>query len=85
MLCIDFKAYLRGSSSDWNCYAEMTEEESWGWDNVQTYFRGVKPETVTCTSSHADYIQNERRVEPAHGINSVSLEELPDSFRSTLT
>lgn len=49
-------AYLRGSSSDWNRYAEMTEDGGWGWDNVQTYFRKVESETVTRTFSHADCI-----------------------------
>lgn len=35
-------AYLRGSSSDWNRYAEITRDDGWSWDNLQPYFLKVE-------------------------------------------
>ncbi len=33
--------YTRGSSDDFDRYAEVTGDPGWTWNNVQTYFRRV--------------------------------------------
>ncbi|EIN11653.1 aryl-alcohol oxidase-like protein [Punctularia strigosozonata HHB-11173 SS5] len=35
---INLMVYTRGSDDDWNKYAELTQDEGWNWNNVQTYF-----------------------------------------------
>jgi len=33
--------YVRGSSSDYDRFAEYSEDPGWSWDNIQQYLRKV--------------------------------------------
>ncbi|KAF9458888.1 hypothetical protein BDZ94DRAFT_1312864 [Collybia nuda] len=34
---VNYMVYMRGSSDDFDRYAEVTKESSWGWDHMQEY------------------------------------------------
>lgn len=38
---LDFMAYTRGSSDDYDRYAKVTNDAGWSWNNVQKYFKRV--------------------------------------------
>ncbi|KAF9458550.1 aryl-alcohol-oxidase from pleurotus Eryingii [Collybia nuda] len=73
---VNFMAYLRGSSSDWNRYAKITDDEGWSWDNLQTYFHKNERWTEPA-DGHDTSQQFNPLVHSIHGINSVSLAGSP--------
>ena len=38
---LDGMVYVRGSSDDWDRYADVTGDVGWSWDNMQPYIRKV--------------------------------------------
>jgi hypothetical protein len=38
---IDFMAYMRGTSEDWDRYARVSGDPGWSWDRMQKYFLRV--------------------------------------------
>ncbi|RDB16510.1 Pyranose dehydrogenase [Hypsizygus marmoreus] len=73
---INFMAYTRGSSDDYDRYARLTRDAGWSWDRLQPYFR--KNERFT---PPADDHNTTGQFNPAfhsfRGINSVSLAGFP--------
>ncbi|KAF7416250.1 hypothetical protein PC9H_002515 [Pleurotus ostreatus] len=64
--------YTRGSSDDFDRYAEVTGDSGWSWNNVQTYF--AKNEKWTPPADGHDTTgQYDPSVHSTTGINSYSL------------
>jgi choline dehydrogenase-like flavoprotein len=38
---LDGMVYTRGSSSDYDRFAEISGDPGWGWDRIQQYLRKV--------------------------------------------
>ncbi|KDR73180.1 hypothetical protein GALMADRAFT_125264 [Galerina marginata CBS 339.88] len=73
---INFMAYLRGSSSDWNRYAALTGDKGWSWNAIQPYIR--KNELWTPPADkHNIAGQFDPALHSTTGINSVSLAGFP--------
>ncbi|KAF9259776.1 aryl-alcohol-oxidase from pleurotus Eryingii [Marasmius fiardii PR-910] len=69
---INWMAYTRGSSDDWDRYAAVTGDPGWSWNNMQTYIR--KNERITAPADgHNTTGQWDPAVHGTSGINSVSL------------
>ncbi|KAF9451443.1 GMC oxidoreductase [Macrolepiota fuliginosa MF-IS2] len=73
---VNFMAYLRGSSQDWDRYAAITGDEGWSWDAIQPYIR--KNEKWTEPADHHNTTgQFDPSLHSTSGINSVSLAGFP--------
>ncbi|KAK7015574.1 hypothetical protein VNI00_019068 [Paramarasmius palmivorus] len=69
---INWMAYTRGTSEDWDRYASVTGDSGWGWAGMQKYIR--KNERFTPPADGHDTTgQFDPGVHGFHGINSVSL------------
>ncbi|KAK0235294.1 aryl-alcohol oxidase precursor [Armillaria nabsnona] len=69
-------AYVRGSSEDYDRYANITGDRGWSWNEIQPYIR--KNERWTSpTDNHDTSGQFNPAVHGFHGINSVSLAGYP--------
>ncbi|KAG7440523.1 aryl-alcohol-oxidase from pleurotus Eryingii [Guyanagaster necrorhizus] len=69
-------AYVRGSSEDYDRYANVTGDNGWSWNEIQPYIR--KNERWTSpTDNHNTSGQFNPAVHGFHGINSVSLAGFP--------
>ncbi|KAF8154884.1 aryl-alcohol-oxidase from pleurotus Eryingii [Crassisporium funariophilum] len=78
---INFMAYTRGSSSDWDRYAKFTGDQGWSWDNIQPYIR--KNERWTAPAdNHNTSGEFNPAVHSKTGINSVSLQGFPQPIDS---
>ncbi|KAG6854278.1 hypothetical protein C0991_008523 [Blastosporella zonata] len=72
-------AYTRGSSDDYDRYAELTDDDGWSWDNIQKYLR--KNERWTQPADHHNTTgEFDPSVHGFHGINAVSLPGFVYSF-----
>ncbi|KAF5353144.1 hypothetical protein D9758_008758 [Tetrapyrgos nigripes] len=68
---INGMVYTRGSSEDWDRYADLTGDPGWSWDNIQQYIR--KNEKYTQPSDrHNTSGQFDPAVHGFDGINSVT-------------
>ncbi|KAG6890055.1 hypothetical protein C0995_012513 [Termitomyces sp. Mi166 len=73
--------YTRGSSSDFDRFAEVTGDEGWSWINIQKYIR--KNERWTPPADHHNTTgQFDPDVHGFDGINAVSLSGVPHSIDS---
>ncbi|KXN85893.1 Choline dehydrogenase, mitochondrial [Leucoagaricus sp. SymC.cos] len=73
---VNFMAYLRGSSEDWDRYAAITGDEGWSWDAIQPYIR--RNEKWTEPADHHNTTgQFNPKLHSKTGINSVSLAGFP--------
>ncbi|KAH9475797.1 Pyranose dehydrogenase 1 [Psilocybe cubensis] len=73
---INYLAYTRGSSSDWDSYAKISGDDGWSWKNIQSYIR--KNEAWTPPADmHNTQGQFNPAVHSTTGINSVSLSGFP--------
>ncbi|KAK0224245.1 aryl-alcohol oxidase precursor [Armillaria fumosa] len=95
---VNYMLYTRGSSQDYDRYAQVTGDPGWGWEALQPYIR--KNERIVPPSDrHSTTGQFDPAVHSFNGINSVSLpgvprttdgrviqttSELPDEFPFTL-
>ncbi|KAK0459367.1 alcohol oxidase [Desarmillaria tabescens] len=75
--------YTRGSSQDYDRYAQISGDPGWGWEALQPYIR--KNERVVPPSDHHNTTgQFDPAVHGFNGINSVRViqttSELPDEF-----
>ncbi|KAK0473368.1 aryl-alcohol oxidase precursor [Armillaria novae-zelandiae] len=74
-------AYLRGSSEDYDRYADVTQDPGWSWNEIQPYIR--KNERWTAPTDHHN---TTRQFDPAvhgfHGINAVSLPGFPSAIQN---
>ncbi|KAF8066493.1 aryl-alcohol oxidase precursor [Lyophyllum atratum] len=78
---INFMAYTRGTSEDYDRYARMSGDDGWSWDRLQPYFRRNER-----FSPPADHHNTTGQFDPAvhgfSGINSVSLAGFPQPIDS---
>ncbi|KAK0186615.1 aryl-alcohol-oxidase from pleurotus Eryingii [Armillaria mellea] len=73
-------AYVRGSSEDYDRYANVTGDRGWSWNEIQPYIR--KNERWTSpTDNHDTSGQFNPAVHGFHGINSVSLAGFPSPIQ----
>ncbi|KAK0224247.1 aryl-alcohol oxidase precursor [Armillaria fumosa] len=91
---VNYLLYTRGSSQDYDRYAQISGDPGWGWEALQPYF--LKNERfVAPADSHNTSGESDPAVHGFDGVNSVSLpgyprgtdglviqatEELPDDF-----
>ncbi|KAJ3572974.1 hypothetical protein NP233_g2733 [Leucocoprinus birnbaumii] len=69
---VNFMAYTRGSSEDWDRYASISQDQDWNWDSIQEYIR--KNEKWTEPADHHDITgQFDPKFHTTGGVNSVSL------------
>ncbi|KAG6895509.1 hypothetical protein C0992_000919 [Termitomyces sp. T32_za158] len=76
--------YTRGSSSDFDRYAEVTGDSGWSWKNLQPYIRKVNcisnERWTAPADNHNTSGQFDPKVHGFEGINSVSLAGYPQSI-----
>ncbi|KAG7440525.1 aryl-alcohol-oxidase from pleurotus Eryingii [Guyanagaster necrorhizus] len=73
--------YLRGSSEDYDRYADVTQDPGWSWNGIQPYIR--KNEHWTPPTDHHNITgQFNPAVHGFHGINSVSLAGFPSAIQN---
>ncbi|KAJ6524226.1 aryl-alcohol oxidase precursor [Mycena vulgaris] len=69
---VNYMAYTRGSSEEWDRYARLSGDPGWSWNSIQQYLR--KNEKWTPPADHHDTTgQFNPRAHSLTGINSVSL------------
>ncbi|KAF5364408.1 hypothetical protein D9758_010695 [Tetrapyrgos nigripes] len=69
---INCMAYTRGSSEDWDRYADVTGDPGWSWDNVQPFIRKNEHFTPP-VDKHNTTGQFDPAVHSFDGVNSVTL------------
>ncbi|KAK0205619.1 aryl-alcohol oxidase precursor [Desarmillaria ectypa] len=75
---VNSMVYMRGSSQDYDRYAWVSDDDAWGWDDLQPYFR--KNERFVAPADNHDITgQFDPAVHSFNGINSTTA-ELPDEF-----
>ncbi|KAK0437902.1 aryl alcohol oxidase, partial [Desarmillaria tabescens] len=73
---VNYMAYTRGSSEDYDRYARVTGDEGWGWDELQPYIR--KNERLVAPADHHNTTgEFDPAVHSFDGVNSVSLPGYP--------
>ncbi|KAJ3794118.1 alcohol oxidase [Lentinula aff. detonsa] len=76
---INQMVYTRGSSEDYDLWANITDDEGWSWDNLQKYIR--KNEKFTPPVDHHNTTgQFDPNVHSFNGIVSVSLQGFPNGI-----
>ncbi|KAF5353063.1 hypothetical protein D9758_008769 [Tetrapyrgos nigripes] len=76
---INGMVYTRGSSDDWDRYADLTDDSGWSWDSIQQYIK--KNEQFTQPSDfHNVSGQFDPAVHGFDGINSVTLASYVHKF-----
>ncbi|KAK0450400.1 aryl-alcohol oxidase precursor [Desarmillaria tabescens] len=73
-------AYVRGSSEDYDRYANITGDHGWSWNEIQPYIRKNEHWTPP-TDNHDTSGQFNPAVHGFHGINSVSLAGFPSPIQ----
>ncbi|KAJ6578050.1 aryl-alcohol oxidase precursor [Mycena capillaripes] len=69
---VNYMAYTRGSSEEWDRYARLSGDPGWSWTNIQKYFK--KNEKWTPPADHHKTAgQFNPLIHSLTGINSVSL------------
>ncbi|KAF7375514.1 Choline dehydrogenase, mitochondrial [Mycena sanguinolenta] len=80
---VNYMAYTRGSSEEWDRYARLSGDSGWSWNSVQKYIRMNEKWTPP-----ADHHQTAGQFNPAvhslTGINSVSLPGFSHPFDSRI-
>ncbi|KAL0072310.1 hypothetical protein AAF712_000072 [Marasmius tenuissimus] len=77
---INCMAYTRGSSEDWNRYAQVSGDDGWSWDSIQPYIR--KNERFT---PPADGHDTTGEFDPAvHGLTGINSVTLSSGFRTEI-
>ncbi|KAK0460517.1 aryl-alcohol oxidase precursor [Desarmillaria tabescens] len=73
---VNYMFYTRGSSQDYDRYAQISGDPGWGWEALQPYIQ--KNERFVPPSDHHNTTgQFNPAVHGFHGINSVSLSGVP--------
>ncbi|KAK7055880.1 mitochondrial choline dehydrogenase [Favolaschia claudopus] len=78
---VNYMAYTRGSSEDWDRYARLTGDEGWSWRTIQKYLRRNEKWTPPA-DNHNTAGHFNPRAHSATGMNSVSLPGFPHPFDS---
>ncbi|KAJ7149769.1 aryl-alcohol oxidase [Mycena crocata] len=80
---VNYMAYTRGSSEEWDRYARLSSDAGWSWANIQQYLR--KNEKWTPPADHHNTAgQFNSLVHSLTGINSVSLPGFSHPFDSRI-
>ncbi|KAJ7685951.1 hypothetical protein B0H17DRAFT_1204633 [Mycena rosella] len=80
---VNYMAYTRGSSEEWDRYATLSGDLGWSWNNIQQYLR--KNEKWTAPADHHNTSgQFDPNIHSSTGINSVSLPGFSRSFDSRI-
>ncbi|KAK0217032.1 aryl-alcohol-oxidase from pleurotus Eryingii [Armillaria fumosa] len=75
---VNYMAYTRGSSQDYDRYAKISGDPGWGWEALQPYFR--KNERFVAP---ADHHNTSGQFDPAvHGFDGINFVSLPGYPRS---
>ncbi|KAJ7898014.1 aryl-alcohol oxidase [Mycena olivaceomarginata] len=69
---VNYMAYTRGSSEEWDRYARLGGDPGWSWNNVQKYIR-MNEKWTPPADDHNTTGQFNPLVHSSTGINSVSL------------
>ncbi|KAK0473382.1 aryl-alcohol-oxidase from pleurotus Eryingii [Armillaria novae-zelandiae] len=70
---VNYMAYTRGSSQDYDRYAKISGDRGWGWEALQPYFR--KNERFVAP---ADHHNTSGQFDPAvHGFDGINFVSLP--------
>ncbi|KAJ7915654.1 aryl-alcohol oxidase [Mycena leptocephala] len=69
---VNYMAYTRGSSEEWDRYAKLSGDSGWSWTNIQKYIRKNEKWTPPA-DNHDTNGQYNPLVHSLTGINSVSL------------
>ncbi|KAK0199342.1 alcohol oxidase [Desarmillaria ectypa] len=72
---VNYLLYTRGSSQDYDRYAQISGDPGWGWEALQPYFR--KNERFVASADPNNSREFDPKVHSFHGINSVSLPGYP--------
>ncbi|KAJ7732178.1 aryl-alcohol oxidase precursor [Mycena metata] len=76
---VNYMVYTRGSSEEWNRYAQLSGDAGWNWINIQKYI--LRNEKWTAPADHHNTAgQFNPSVHSTTGINSVSLAGYPHPF-----
>ncbi|KAK0443454.1 aryl-alcohol oxidase precursor [Armillaria borealis] len=76
---VNYMAYTRGSSQDYDRYAKSSGDPGWGWEALQPYFR--KNERFVAP---ADHHNTSGEFDPAvHGFDGINFVSLPGYPRGT--
>ncbi|KAJ7606755.1 aryl-alcohol oxidase precursor [Mycena polygramma] len=71
---VNYMAYTRGSSEEWDRYAILSGDPGWSWSNIQKYIRMASNEKLTAPADHHNTTgQCDPLIHSSTGINSVSL------------
>ncbi|KAJ7692133.1 aryl alcohol oxidase [Mycena rosella] len=80
---VNYMAYTRGSSEEWDRYARLSGDPGWSWNNIQQYIR--KNEKWAPPADHHNTAgQFNPLVHSLTGINSVSLPGFSHPFDSRI-
>ncbi|KAG7445390.1 uncharacterized protein BT62DRAFT_1007126 [Guyanagaster necrorhizus] len=75
---VNYMLYTRGSSQDYDRYAQITRDSGWGWEALQPYMRRassfpLNERFVAPSDHHNTSGQFDPAVHGFHGVNAVSL------------
>ncbi|KAK7055884.1 mitochondrial choline dehydrogenase [Favolaschia claudopus] len=76
---VNYMAYTRGSSEEWDRYARRSGDEGWSWNSIQKYIRMNKKWTPPA-DHHNTAGQFNPLIHSLTGINPVSLPGFPHLF-----
>ncbi|KAF8156315.1 aryl-alcohol oxidase [Mycena galopus ATCC 62051] len=80
---VNYMAYTRGSSEEWDRYARLSGDSGWSWANVQKYFK-LNEKWTPPADLHNTTGQYNPLIHSLTGINSVSLPGFSHSFDSRI-
>ncbi|KAF7375564.1 Choline dehydrogenase, mitochondrial [Mycena sanguinolenta] len=78
---VNYMAYTRGSSEEWDRYANLTGDPGWSWENIQKYV-AMNEKWTAPADNHTTTGQYNPLVHSLTGINSVSLQGFGHPFDS---
>ncbi|RDB17746.1 Pyranose dehydrogenase 1 [Hypsizygus marmoreus] len=80
---VNYLAYSRGSSDDFDRYAKLTGDSGWSWNSLQPYFR-KNEKLVEPPDNHDTTGQYSPAVHSKKGVTSVSLFGFPQAIDGKL-
>ncbi|TFK34624.1 aryl-alcohol oxidase-like protein [Crucibulum laeve] len=76
---VNFMAYTRGTSEDWDRYARLTNDYGWSWERIQPFIH-KNEKFEPSADNHNITGQFNASLHNFHGVNSVSLPGSPQSI-----
>ncbi|KAF8209500.1 hypothetical protein K438DRAFT_1753838 [Mycena galopus ATCC 62051] len=78
---VNYMVYTRGPSNDFDRWAEVTGDDTWSWDNLQSYIK-LNEKWVPPADNHNTAGQYNPADHSTTGVNSVSLSGYPTAIDS---